>query len=105
MDQSAERSTDVDERMRTGSPPGRGARVNPDYERLGELLVTRDDIMRFRQLDSKCPGPLDLGHRGHHGTLGPGCGHQRGHGYGGQRRETNMSVSLEKTSHPGRPGP
>ena len=79
--------------------------VDPDYERLGELWVTRDDIKRFRQLDSKCPGPLDLGHRDHHGTLGPGCGHQRGHGYGGQQKETNMSVSLEKTSHPGRPGP
>src|SRR6266850_4126992 len=38
-------------------------------------------------------------------VLGPGCGHQRGHGYGGQQKETNMSVSLEKTSHPGRPGP
>ena len=24
--------------------------------------------------------PLDLGHRDHHGTPGPGCGHQRGHG-------------------------
>jgi transketolase len=30
--------------------------VDPDYERLGELSVTLDDIQRFRQLDSKCPG-------------------------------------------------
>src|SRR5437867_1926262 len=30
--------------------------VNPMYERLGELTVTLDDIKRFRQLDSKCPG-------------------------------------------------
>jgi transketolase len=30
--------------------------VNPSYERLGELAVTLDDIKRFRQLDSKCPG-------------------------------------------------
>jgi transketolase len=30
--------------------------VDPDYERLGELSVTLDDIKRFRQLDSKCPG-------------------------------------------------
>jgi transketolase len=30
--------------------------VNPQYERLGELSVTLDDIKRFRQLDSKCPG-------------------------------------------------
>lgn len=30
--------------------------VNPQYETLGELSVTLDDIKRFRQLDSKCPG-------------------------------------------------
>ena len=30
--------------------------VNGKYERLGELSVTLDDIKRFRQLDSKCPG-------------------------------------------------
>jgi transketolase len=30
--------------------------VNPHYETLGELSVTLDDIKRFRQLDSKCPG-------------------------------------------------
>ena len=30
--------------------------VDPDYERLGDLSVTLDDIKRFRQLDSKCPG-------------------------------------------------
>src|SRR5712691_2024483 len=30
--------------------------VNPAYERLGEQTVTLDDIKRFRQLDSKCPG-------------------------------------------------
>jgi len=30
--------------------------VNREYERLGELSVTLDDIKRFRQLDSKCPG-------------------------------------------------
>jgi transketolase len=30
--------------------------VNPKYERLGELSVGLDDIKRFRQLDSKCPG-------------------------------------------------
>ena len=30
--------------------------VNPKYERLGQLSVTLDDIKRFRQLDSKCPG-------------------------------------------------
>jgi transketolase len=30
--------------------------VNPEYETLGELSVTLDDIKKFRQLDSKCPG-------------------------------------------------
>ena len=30
--------------------------VNPKYEVLGELSVTLDDLKRFRQLDSKCPG-------------------------------------------------
>jgi transketolase len=30
--------------------------VNPQYETLGQLSVTLDDIKRFRQLGSKCPG-------------------------------------------------
>ena len=30
--------------------------VNSQYERLGEASVTLDDIKRFRQLESKCPG-------------------------------------------------
>jgi transketolase len=30
--------------------------VNPKYETLGEMSVTLDDIKRFRQLGSKCPG-------------------------------------------------
>ena len=30
--------------------------VNAKYERLGELSVALDDIRRFRQLESKCPG-------------------------------------------------
>jgi transketolase len=30
--------------------------VNSKYERLGEVSVPLDDIKRFRQLDSKCPG-------------------------------------------------
>jgi transketolase len=30
--------------------------VNPAYETLGELSVPLDDIKRFRQLDSRCPG-------------------------------------------------
>jgi transketolase len=30
--------------------------VNPAYERLGEPSVPLDDLKRFRQLDSRCPG-------------------------------------------------
>jgi transketolase len=30
--------------------------VNPQYERLGTLSVSLEDIKKFRQLDSKCPG-------------------------------------------------
>jgi transketolase len=30
--------------------------VNRKYERLGELSVTLEDIKKFRQLDSRCPG-------------------------------------------------
>jgi len=30
--------------------------VDPDYETLGKLSVTLDDIKNFRQLNSKCPG-------------------------------------------------
>jgi len=30
--------------------------VDPKYEVLGELSVKLDDIKRFRQLDSQCPG-------------------------------------------------
>ena len=30
--------------------------VNPQYEKLGTPTVTLDDLKRFRQLDSKCPG-------------------------------------------------
>jgi transketolase len=30
--------------------------VNSDYEQIGELSVKLEDIKRFRQLDSKCPG-------------------------------------------------
>jgi transketolase len=30
--------------------------VNPEYETLGEASVKLEDLKRFRQLDSKCPG-------------------------------------------------
>src|SRR6516225_877577 len=30
--------------------------INPKYERQQKLSVTLDDVKRFRQLDSRCPG-------------------------------------------------
>src|SRR3954468_9527543 len=33
-----------------------GKSVSKDYENLGEPSVTLDDLKKFRQLDSKCPG-------------------------------------------------
>src|SRR6201981_252479 len=39
--------------------------VNSKYERLGELSVKLEDIQKFRQLDSKCPG-----HPEYHWTSG-----------------------------------
>jgi transketolase len=51
--------------------------VNARYERLGELSVALDDIKRFRQLDSKCPGHpeyhLTSGVETTTGPLGQGC--------------------------------
>ena len=41
--------------------------VNAKYERLGEPAVSLDDIKRFRQLGSKCPG-----HPEYHLTSGVG---------------------------------
>lgn len=40
--------------------------VNADYETVGEPAVSLDDLERFRQLDSKCPGhaaPAPTPHR------------------------------------------
>src|SRR5882724_4022253 len=52
--------------------------VNARYERLGEPAVTLDDIKRFRQLGSKCPGHpeyhLTSGVETTTGPLGQGCG-------------------------------
>jgi transketolase len=52
--------------------------VNARYERLGELSVTLEDIKRFRQLGSKCPGHpeyhLTSGVETTTGPLGQGCG-------------------------------
>lgn len=52
--------------------------VNAKYENLGEPSVTLDDIKRFRQLGSKCPGHpeyrLTSGVETTTGPLGQGCG-------------------------------
>ena len=62
--------------------------VNADYERLGEPSVTLDDIRRFRQLDSKCPGHPEYhwtsGVETTTGPLGQGCGNSVGMAIGGR---------------------
>ena len=60
--------------------------AEPDYERLGELSVTLDDIKRLRELDSTCPKPVHLGYREHHGTLGQGVATSVGMGKAVSRR-------------------
>src|SRR5215468_7673803 len=56
--------------------------VNSNYERLGEPAVSLDDIKRFRQLGSKCPGHpeyhLTSGVETTTGPLGQGCGNSVG---------------------------
>jgi transketolase len=56
--------------------------VNANYERPGEPAVTLDDIKRFRQLGSKCPGHpeyhLTSGVETTTGPLGQGCGNSVG---------------------------
>jgi transketolase len=56
--------------------------VNAKYERVGTPAVTLDDIKRFRQLDSKCPGHpeyhLTSGVETTTGPLGQGCGNSVG---------------------------
>jgi transketolase len=61
--------------------------VNPQYEVFGEPAVPLDDLRKFRQLDSKCPGhPEYRWTAGVECTTGPlGTGHrhrhQRRHGH------------------------
>src|SRR6266851_112061 len=51
--------------------------VNPKYEALGEPCVSLDDIKKFRQLGSKCPGHPEYrwtsGVETTTGPLGQGC--------------------------------
>ncbi len=62
--------------------------VNPKYETLGELAVTLDDIKRFRQLGSKCPGHPEYrwtsGVETTTGPLGQGVGNSVGMAIGGR---------------------
>jgi transketolase len=56
--------------------------VNAKYERLDEPAVTLDDIKRFRQIGSRCPGHpeyhLTSGVETTTGPLGQGCGNSVG---------------------------
>ncbi|HKV92577.1 MAG TPA: transketolase [Candidatus Angelobacter sp.] len=62
--------------------------VDPNYETLGELSVKLDDIKRFRQLDSKCPGHpeyhLTSGVETTTGPLGQGVSNSVGIAIAGQ---------------------
>ena len=59
-------------------------RSTPKYERLGEPSVPLDDIKKFRQLDSKCPGHPEYRwtsrRRDHDRPARPGLRDQRRHG-------------------------
>jgi transketolase len=62
--------------------------VNAKYQRLDEPAVTLDDIKRFRQIDSRCPGHpeyhLTSGVETTTGPLGQGCGNSVGMALGGR---------------------
>jgi transketolase len=69
--------------------------VNSDYERLGEPAVTLDDIKRFRQIGSKCPGHpeyhLTSGVETTTGPLGQGCGTSVGMALAGRWLATHFN--------------
>ena len=62
--------------------------VGAKYQRLDEPAVTLDDIKRFRQIGSKCPGHpeyhLTSGVETTTGPLGQGCGNSVGMALGGR---------------------
>src|SRR5689334_18047859 len=62
--------------------------VNPKYETVGRLSVTLDEIKRFRQLDSKCPGHPEYrwtsGVETTTGPLGQGVANSVGMAIGGR---------------------
>ena len=74
--------------------------VNAKYERLGEPAVTLDDIKRFRQIGSKCPGhpgiSPDLRRRDDDRPARPGLRQQRRHG--ARRALARASISIGPTS-------
>src|ERR1700693_222081 len=69
--------------------------VNADYERLGEPSVTLEDIKRFRQIGSKCPGHpeyhLTSGVETTTGPLGQGCGNSVGMALAGRWQATHFN--------------
>ena len=75
--------------------------VNPKYEVLGELSVSLDDLKRFRQLGSKCPGHPEYrwtsGVETTTGPLGQGRGHQCWHGHRRTRGEPAISIARAST--------
>src|SRR6185436_5416576 len=72
--------------------------VNPKYEVLGHLSVPLEDMQRFRQLDSRCPGhPEDRWTSGVEATTGP-LGH-------GLAMSVGMAIGARwKAAHFNRPG-
>lgn len=69
--------------------------VDPNYETLGELSVKLDDIKRFRQLDSKCPGHpeyhLVSGVETTTGPLGQGVSNSVGMAIAGKWQATHFN--------------
>jgi transketolase len=69
--------------------------VDAKYERLGTPSVTLDDIKRFRQLGSKCPGHpeyhLTSGVETTTGPLGQGCGNSVGMALAGRWLARNFN--------------
>ena len=81
--------------------------VNPKYEALGQLSVPLDDIQRFRQLDSRCPGHPEYrwtsGVETTTGPARPGRRQQRGDGHrlevdGGPLQSPRLRDVLPSTS-------
>src|SRR5262249_43502497 len=70
--------------------------VNADYERLGDVSVSLEDIRRFRQLDSKAPG-----HPEYHWVSGV----ETTTGPLGQGAATSVGMAIARKWLPGRANP